>query len=160
MTFSFSASRKAFFPADLRDDYEAAGSWPDDAVEVSEQVWRAFVAQPPEGKAIGAGDDGQPAWVDIPPQPEPTLDEIKTRLSAAVQRHLDAAAIAMGYDSIFTAVTYADEPAVAKFQTEGQQLRVWRSRVWAACYDVMDDVVAGNRTAPTADELLAELPAL
>ena len=81
-------------------------------------------------------------------------------LTAAVQAHLDTAAQAAGYDNIYTAVTYADEPAVPKFQAEGRAFRAWRSLVWAHCYQVLADVQAGTRAIPTAAQLIAELPAL
>jgi hypothetical protein len=80
------------------------------------------------------------------------------KLEVSVQRRLDTAAQAMGYDDIKSAVTYAEEPAVSKFQTEGRSLRAWRSLTWAACYTILTDVVAGNRPEPTEAELLAELP--
>ena len=90
----------------------------------------------------------------------PTADQIKAALIIAVQAHLDATAAAHGYDSIYTACTYADEPAVALFQSEGQVLRAWRSLVWAHCHQVMADVMAQARAVPTAAELIAELPVL
>jgi len=86
--------------------------------------------------------------------------QLKPMLTAAVQSHLDATAQAHGYDNIYTACTYADEPAVAQFQAEGQALRAWRSRVWAHCHQVMAEVMAATRPVPTAAELVAELPAL
>lgn len=67
----------------------------------------------------------------------------------AVQAHLDATSQAWGYDDIFTAVTYADEPEDPQFQAEGRALRKWRSKVWRACY---------ASTATTVDGLLADLP--
>lgn len=87
-------------------------------------------------------------------------DRVKAGLIAAIQGHLDITAAAYGYDSIYTACTYADEPAVARFQSEGQALRAWRSLVWAHCHGVMADVLAEARPVPTAAELIAELPAL
>jgi hypothetical protein len=81
-------------------------------------------------------------------------------LTAAVQAHLDTTAQEHGYDSIYTACTYADEPAVAQFQLEGQALRAWRSLVWAHCHGVMAAVQAQQRAVPTEAELIAELPAL
>lgn len=92
--------------------------------------------------------------------PAESPDQTKRRLTAAVQAHLDAAARAAGYDSIFTAVTYADEPAVARFQTEGLAMRQWRSLVWGHCIEVMAAVEAGQRVVPTDAELIAELPVL
>lgn len=79
-------------------------------------------------------------------------------LESAVQSRLDAAAQALGYDDIRAAVTYAEEPAVARFQTEGRALCAWRSLTWAQCYEILADVVAGDRPEPTQEELLAELP--
>lgn len=73
---------------------------------------------------------------------------------------LDKQAQDRGYDNIFTAVTYADEPVVEQFQTEGLAFREWRSLVWAACYVILADVQAGNREAPTFEELEQELPVL
>lgn len=113
------------------------------------------------------------AWVveDLPepapepgqePLPEPAPPTFEQRLKAlqdGVQGQLDAIARAYGYDGISSAVSYADEPAVPKFQAEGQALRAWRSLVWATCYELLAEVQAGERDEPTWEELLAELPA-
>ncbi|MFC2783697.1 tail fiber assembly protein [Citrobacter freundii complex sp. 2024EL-00228] len=63
----------------LKDKYVAAGMWPENGIDVSDEVSAEFTGQPPEGKTIGVGADGMPAWVDIPP---PTKDEL---ISAAEQ---------------------------------------------------------------------------
>lgn len=78
----------------------------------------------------------------------------------AIQGQLDAAAKARGYDSIATAVSYAEEPAVAKFQDDGRAFRAWRSLVWAYAYEQLALVKASKRPVPTLDAFLAELPAL
>ncbi|MCR6668017.1 MAG: hypothetical protein NVV69_18840 [Methyloversatilis sp.] len=80
-------------------------------------------------------------------------------MARALQALLDNTAQAQDFDNIFTAVTYADEPAVARFQIQGAALRAWRSLVWAKGYEVMDAVMAGERPIPTEAELLAEMPA-
>lgn len=98
-------------------------------------------------------------WETAAPPP-PTPEQIQQALAGAVQLHLDEEARKLGYDNISTAVTYADEPAVPKFQAEGLAFREWRSRVWARCYELLGEVQAGTRAIPTEDELLAELPAL
>ena len=82
------------------------------------------------------------------------------QLTTHVQAHLDAAAQDAGYDTIYTAVSYADEPAVPKFAAEGQAFRAWRSLVWAAANAIRADVEAGLRPVPTVADLIAELPAL
>ena len=86
--------------------------------------------------------------------------DTKAILIQAVQSFMDAKAREHGYDDIKSAVTYADEPSVPKFQTEGQAFRSWRSLVWAYCYQMLADVQAGTRTVPTAAVLIAELPTL
>lgn len=63
----------------LKAEYEAAGMWPENGIDVSDEVSAEFTGQPPEGKIMGVGNDGMPAWVDIPP---PTRDEL---ISAAEQ---------------------------------------------------------------------------
>ena len=109
-------------------------------------------------------------WLDS--TPKPTMAEIeaaratvqaeiiKNGLITAVQQHMDSIAQSSGYDDIKTACTYADESAVPQFQAEGQRFRAWRSLVWAYCYAQLDAVMAGQRTVPTTDVLIAELPKL
>lgn len=94
-----------------------------------------------------------------PPPPPPTAAQIIATLTDAVQRHLDTAARARNYDSILSLCSYAGS-AHTKFGPEGRAGATWRDAVWAKCYSVLADVQAGLRTAPTADGLIAELPAL
>lgn len=84
----------------------------------------------------------------------------KGRLGSALQEHMDSAARSRGYDDIQSAVTYAEETAVAQFQAEGLALRAWRSLVWAYAYSVMASVEEGSRAVPSPAELIAELPTL
>ena len=123
------------------------GAWdlaqPELAVEVSEP--------PQDARQVWDFDDQ--SWGEAP-------ELIIETMRAAIQAHMDNAAQGYGYDDIKAAVTYADEPAVPKFQAEGRAFRAWRSLVWAHAYGVLDEVQAGHREQPTADELLAELPKL
>lgn len=107
--------------------------------------------------------EGQWTVEDLPAGPEtappgPTQEQILALLTGHVQSHLDAQARTLDYDNIFTAVTYAEEPAVPEYQAEGRALRAWRSQVWAKCAVVLADVQEGKRAVPTAEELVAELP--
>lgn len=77
-----------------------------------------------------------------------------------IQRILDSEAAAYGYDDVKTAVTYAEEPAVPRFQAEGRAFRARRSAVWAHAYSALDAVKAGERQQTTAEELISELPPL
>lgn len=84
-------------------------------------------------------------------------DLVKAHVTA-IQAHMDAQAQALGYDDIRTAVTYAEEPAVPKFQEEGKAFRAWRSMVWDYAYAQLDLVKAGEREAPTVEQMIDELP--
>lgn len=99
------------------------------------------------------------AAIDVAPYSVPA-EMVTYAYERAVQEHLDAAAKAQGYDNIMTAVSYADEVAVEKFQQEGQAFRAWRSFVWAYVYAQLAAVQAGDIPQPTVADLLAELPLL
>ena len=73
----------------------------------------------------------------------------------ALDDHLNAEAVKLGYDDIKSAVTYADEPAVLKFQDEGRALRAWRSVCYEAGY-----VAINADPAPTLEEFISGLPIL
>lgn len=95
-------------------------------------------------------------WTIIPPS-EAQLTSI---FEQAVQAKLDGAAQGRGYDSISTAISYAEEPAVPKFQKDGKAFRAWRSMVWAYAYEQLATVKAGEREQPTVEAFLQELPEL
>lgn len=86
--------------------------------------------------------------------------ELQANYERAIQAYLDSAAQSRGYDSIATAVSYAEEPAVPRFQDDGKAFRAWRSLVWAYAYQELAKVKAGEREIPTLDAFLTELPAL
>lgn len=90
----------------------------------------------------------------------PTEAQLIALYTAAVQNHMDSRALLFGYDDIKTAVTYAEEPSVPRFQTEGQAFRAWRSACWDYCYTLLAAVKAGQRELPSVDQLVAELPEL
>lgn len=146
----FSKSTGGFYDDDIHT------SIPADAVEVDPDDHQALIEAQAQGKSIEADANGKPFAADPPP---PSQSQQIAMLTAAVQAHLDTQARAMQYDSIYTACTYADEPAVPKFQTEGQALRAWRSNVWSACYQVLDAVAAGTQQMPTSADLISQLPA-
>ena len=88
-----------------------------------------------------------------------SLDEIQADFTAAIQAHLDRFARTRNYDGIMSAATYATS-AVPKFRAEGQYAVEARDGTWAKGYELMDEVLSGQRPLPTIEEVLAELPAL
>ena len=148
----YSKSTGGFYTLEIHGD-----NIPDDAVEITEAEHTALIEGQSQGKRIVADEGGRPILQDPPP---PTAEQIMARLEARVQRWLDDQAQALGYDDIRSAVTYADEPSVPKFQQEGQAMRRLRSLVWARCYEILNAVQAGQRSIPTEAELIAEMEAL
>jgi hypothetical protein len=102
-------------------------------------------------------------WVD----PAKAFDLMVKEYDGIVQARLDEHARAMGYGDpnrpevspILHAISYADEPAVPKFQAEGRALRTWRSLYWAACWPILEAVRMNQRPVPTPAELISELDA-
>ena len=124
---------------------------------------RSTSLKPPKttGKKVAQWMGGE--WAVLAAAPDPVLPspaEISKQYEAATQRMLDAAAVAEGFDSISTAISYAEEPAVPKFQAAGRRFRAWRSLVWAYAYDQLALVLAGGREQPTVEAFLLELPVL
>ena len=85
--------------------------------------------------------------------------EIQANLTAAIQRVLDSRAQEFNYDSCLSVCSYSNS-GVQKFDDEGQAFRIWRSKVWAKGYEILDAVKSGQREIPTEQQLLAELPEL
>lgn len=137
----FSPSRLGFFHADL-------GTVPDDARPVSEARHAELLTGQAGGQRIVADAAGDPLLVD------PVPATLAARLESAVRERLEAAARAAGYDSIASAVSYADEPAVLRYRREGRALRQWRSLMWDAAYDWLQQHPQGDLAA-----MLAQLPA-
>lgn len=128
----------------------------DEDVVIESDALGAYTFTTAHGLRLDVPADLQPC--DEPGPVEMSAEQKQVALSAKVQEHLDAAAQGLGYDDIRSAVTYADEPAVPKFQAEGRALRAWRSEVWAACYDMLDRWSNGEIPEPTAADVLAALP--
>lgn len=117
--------------------------------------------QTPDGVQVVDSVEVVPdSWVAFTPDPAPDAQQLITMFRDSIQLKLDEQARQYGYDSIASAVTYADEPAVPKFQAEGQAFRAWRSLVWAYGYEQLALVESGQRPAPTIPEFIAELPPL
>lgn len=130
---------------------------PADAVPITDALHQSLLAAQAEGYAIAPDATGSPI-ATAPPTPTP--EQILARLTAKLQDHLDSTAQAYGYDDIKSAISYADEPAVAKFRLEGQAFRAWRSLFWDAANTLKNAVLAQNRPAPSLAELIAALPTL
>lgn len=153
MRVFYSATTKGFYQGDL----SRYASPPSDLVEVTEEYREYLLAGQSKGKEIVSGEDGRPFLADPPPPTEQQQIKIYEK---AVQLFMDHAAQEHGYDSVATAVSYAEEPSVPKYQSDGRAFREWRSLVWAYCYAQLDAYKAGTIEKPTVEQLIAGLPAL
>lgn len=63
----FSPSTRGFYPLADRALYEAAGTWPADGAEVSDDEVQALLQAEQNGKVIQADANGKPVAVDPPP---------------------------------------------------------------------------------------------
>jgi hypothetical protein len=150
---------KIFFSAQTGAFYWSPGSpeMPSDAVEVTADQHADLLQKKNQGWTLSV-QSGQVIATETTVQLTP--EQITQAKVDLVQNHLDAAAKARGYDSIVTAVTYADEPSAPRFQQEGQAFRAWRSAVWEKCYETLTAVKAGTESVPDDAALIAQLPAL
>ena len=130
---------------------------PTDCVEITQEYYLDLLAGQSAGQRIVADATGNPV---LQAPPAPTAEDIIKSVQMAVQLHMDLAAKAAGYDDIKSAVTYAEEPSVPKFQAEGQALRAWRSLVWEKCYAIMAQATSGEIPIPSPEQVVADLPAL
>lgn len=69
MTKFYSVKTGGFYPSEMRGDYEVAGTWPSDAVEISDDDHSALIDGQSSGKIISSGPDGQPILMDPAPTP-------------------------------------------------------------------------------------------
>lgn len=78
----YSPSTNMFYPSDWIRLYISAGTLPDDAADVDDEVYQTYnIGKPPSGKRRGCVDGVNPVWVDIPP-PDPAiviLKNVRTR---------------------------------------------------------------------------------
>lgn len=73
--YVYSASLNMICAVALKHDYELAGTWPGDAVELEQSTALEFMGEAPQDKIMRAGPDGLPAWANTPPPSPAQLSE-------------------------------------------------------------------------------------
>lgn len=93
MSYFYSGSKNSFLDASLMDAYQDAGNWPDDCVEVSDEMFAEFaIAEAPAGKVRAVGKNGEPTWIDAPAA---SKEQLQAEASAQKAYLMGAAAVAM-----------------------------------------------------------------
>lgn len=158
MAYKFSPSSNAFYPEDLRADYEAAGTWPSDAVAVTESCFAEFaLGAPPEGKRRGV-IDGHPAWVNHEP-PAMSAAQLLAACEAALGAAINKGAKSWGYDDIVSAASYVNS-TVSRFKAEAKALIAWRDAAWTWAQGVLDSAKAGGEPPASVDAFIAAAPVM
>lgn len=106
-------------------------------------------------------------WYDADKAPQQNPEEVLAKQQAAIrrqftdaiQKRLDDFAKTKGYDGIMSAASYATSTDPT-FRAEGERAVALRDQTWRKCYDILAEVLAGERPVPTLEEIVAELPAL
>jgi hypothetical protein len=78
-------------------------------------------------------------------------------LEKAVDQHIREVCNAKGYDSENSLSKYMARPN-SPWYAECIALGDWIDACWIKCHEALNAVTDGERTIPTAEELLAELP--
>lgn len=114
------------------------------------------IAAPHEAIGIGwtlSGDE----W--LAPVVTMTADQMRAALAAAVQAHVQATARARGYDSAEACASYVAS-TVPAWVAEATAFVAWRDAVWTQALERLAAVEAGESSIPTAEALIASLPAI
>ncbi|MGJ5663756.1 tail fiber assembly protein [Morganella morganii] len=67
MNYLYSPKTNSFYATSLSDEYDSAGTLPDDAFTVEDSIYTEYSRKSPAGKIRVADKNGLPAWGDTPP---------------------------------------------------------------------------------------------
>ena len=98
-----------------------------------------------------------PHFAGFTEQPDLTNTTLVQVYKQAVEQHLDTVAQERDYGSILHLCSYPPS-GNPTWKAEGEAGVAWRDAVWAHCYQMLEDVGMQVRTAPSVEELIAELP--
>lgn len=86
--YAWSASKNVFYLISDLLLYIRNNNWPDDAVEVSDEVFAEYASfQNDDGMVRGVGDDGMPAWVKpTEPSKEELIKDAESKRSSLIAK--------------------------------------------------------------------------
>jgi hypothetical protein len=87
------------------------------------------------------------------------VEALRQETEIALRERLDAFSQTRRYDNIISLATYANSNNLTR-KAEGQYGVDARDAHWDAIIAIEAEVLAGTRTLPTVDEVMAEMPAL
>lgn len=100
-----------FWPLDERDLYP--NTFPDTGVEVDEATKEKYTGAAPEGKRLGADENGNPTWLDTPP---PSKEQLVAEAKAKKQTLIAEATVAIAplQDAVDLGMATPEEDAKLK----------------------------------------------
>ena len=96
-------------------------------------------------------------WPNLKQKAEEAQASYIKALESAVDKHIRTVCADKGYDSENSPSKYMARPN-SPWYAECIALGDWIDACWLKCHEVLNAVLAGDRPAPTSEELLAELP--
>ncbi|GAB7445502.1 tail fiber assembly protein [Enterobacter asburiae] len=123
--YAFSPANKTFYSYQWRDEFANSGTWPEDAVDVTDETFLEYSANPPQGMALGAGDNSLPQWVPVPPPTDDELIELAEQQKASLRAVADIE-ISWRKDAVDAGIATTEEAAAL---TEWKKYRVLLMRV-------------------------------
>ena len=140
-----------FYSPSLKGFYDDAvnKNMPKDSVEITAEQHQALFEAQSKGKTIQPDANGYPEAVDR----VYTNEQLIAQYESAAQSNLDAVAKSWGYDSLVSAVSYANSTN-PQFKAEAEALIAWRDAYWAEAYTIESGTLPANAAA-----FIAELPA-
>ncbi|WP_318385932.1 tail fiber assembly protein [Enterobacter sp.] len=105
---AYKYANNVFYPYALEQDYRAAGTWPENGIDVSDAIYSEFSGETPPGKMRITDEDGMPAWSDIPPLSTEQLVSIVEQQRQVLRAKADAE-IAWRQDAFDAGITTDQE---------------------------------------------------
>ncbi|BCU55310.1 tail fiber assembly protein [Enterobacter kobei] len=130
-TYKYDPITNAFYPYSMKDSYIATGSWPDDGVDVTEDIYNEFSNQPPTGKVRITDDNGMPDWGDVPPL---THEELIQQAATKKQQLIEQANDYMGRKQ------WPGKAAIGRLK--GDELNQYN--LWLDYLDELDAVITAD----------------
>lgn len=124
MEYLFSPSVNAFYPNEMKSYYEAAGSLPADLIEVDSEVFDEFSAIP-EGKVRVVGNDGMPAWVDMPPPTREELISAAEQMRQQLLTHADAVMLDWRTELMLGEISDANRGKLSAWLAYKNEVKTW-----------------------------------
>ncbi|KHT36630.1 tail fiber assembly protein [Pectobacterium carotovorum] len=126
MQYIYSASKNSFYPVDLKERYQRAGTWPDDGLDVDEHVFSEFAANVAPAGLIRSSDKyGLPCWQNAPSPSTLELVQAAEQQKAALLM-LANAAISPLVDAVDLSIATDEEKTSLK---EWKTYRVMLNRI-------------------------------